>query len=189
MEQKPEMTDEKKVEDVSSSVKGFLTNRTVNYAVIVFASVLVALFAGVLIGIAIFKKTAKEIPPAQLERRAAVTAPAYRPISSSKNVVQENPAPEKVEKKAQEIKRHARKVVRIRRQSAPGQVARLSGENLETTLQAAKEGNAEAQYRLGSMYAKGAGVKKDMEEAYRWYHRAAGQGHTKAQEALEYVYE
>jgi len=44
----------------------------------------------------------------------------------------------------------------------------------------AEVGNAEAQYRLGVMYANGKGVAKDVQEAAKWYRLAAAQGHTEA---------
>ncbi len=45
----------------------------------------------------------------------------------------------------------------------------------------AERGNARAQYLLGRMYARGAGVGRDVAEARRWYRRAAVQGVAAAQ--------
>jgi TPR repeat protein len=42
-----------------------------------------------------------------------------------------------------------------------------------------------AQYGLGFSYAHGQGVPQDYAEAIRWYRKAAGQGHTDAQRALD----
>ncbi len=50
--------------------------------------------------------------------------------------------------------------------------------------QAAGQGDARAQYRLGLMYAEGRGVAKDLVEANTWLSRAAGQGSAEATEAL-----
>ena len=41
---------------------------------------------------------------------------------------------------------------------------------------AAKQGEAEAQYNLGSMYENGHGVDQDDSMAMRWYAKAAAQG-------------
>ncbi len=48
----------------------------------------------------------------------------------------------------------------------------------------ADQGTAEAQYRLGRLYADGKGVTKDYVEARRLIERAAGQGHPLALNAL-----
>jgi TPR repeat protein len=58
----------------------------------------------------------------------------------------------------------------------------------ETTIAAAKKGNAEAQYRLGEMYDLGKGVPQDYAQAVQWYRRAAEQGHAPAQFALAEMY-
>ncbi|MCD8070178.1 MAG: hypothetical protein LUE08_02175 [Akkermansiaceae bacterium] len=50
--------------------------------------------------------------------------------------------------------------------------------------EAAEQGNAEAQYRLGECYAEGEGVEKDVKEAVRWWRKAADQGHAEARMAL-----
>ena len=46
---------------------------------------------------------------------------------------------------------------------------------------AAEQGDADAQYKLGSAYATGKGVAKDNHEAVRWFRAAAEQGHADAQ--------
>ena len=45
----------------------------------------------------------------------------------------------------------------------------------------AEQGDAEAQFSLGVMYATGEGIFKDDAEAVRWYRLAAKQGHASAQ--------
>ena len=52
----------------------------------------------------------------------------------------------------------------------------------------AEQGNAQAQYILGAMYAKGQGVPQDYGEALKWYHKAAAQGHANAQSNLGLMY-
>jgi peptidoglycan hydrolase-like protein with peptidoglycan-binding domain len=44
----------------------------------------------------------------------------------------------------------------------------------------ANEGNPEAQYILGSMYAQGKGVLQDYAQAHAWFNLAASKGHEKA---------
>ena len=52
----------------------------------------------------------------------------------------------------------------------------------------ANQGLADAQYKLGAMYAKGRGVKKSFKYAVEWYTLAAVQGHAKAQHNLGLMY-
>lgn len=59
---------------------------------------------------------------------------------------------------------------------------------LEEYVPLAKSGVAEAQYRLGSMYAVGLGLPQNAEEAVRWYTLAANQEHPLAQYFLGGIY-
>ncbi len=52
----------------------------------------------------------------------------------------------------------------------------------------AKQGDAQAQYTLGKMYAKGEGVPQDQKESVKWYTKAAEQGHLEAQGFLGSMY-
>lgn len=52
----------------------------------------------------------------------------------------------------------------------------------------ADQGDADAQYYLGLMFARGKGVSKDYIQAVNWYTKAAEQGHTKAQHNLGFLY-
>ena len=52
----------------------------------------------------------------------------------------------------------------------------------------AKQGDSEAQYRLGMMYEQGDGVEKDLEKAVKLYRFAADQGHAMAQVNLGWMY-
>ena len=45
----------------------------------------------------------------------------------------------------------------------------------------AEQGNAEAQYRLGTLYAEGKGVERNDATAFMWMQRAATQGNASAQ--------
>jgi TPR repeat protein len=47
--------------------------------------------------------------------------------------------------------------------------------------QAARQGNAAARFLLGTLYAQGEGVTRDLPAALRWYRKAAEQGHRGAQ--------
>jgi TPR repeat protein len=40
----------------------------------------------------------------------------------------------------------------------------------------AQRGDAAAQYNLGRMYARGEGVQRDLQEAYKWFTLASGGG-------------
>jgi TPR repeat protein len=52
-------------------------------------------------------------------------------------------------------------------------------------LKAAEQNEPHAETNLGDMYARGLGVRQDLEEAKRWYRKAAEQGHERACTALE----
>lgn len=50
------------------------------------------------------------------------------------------------------------------------------GANISELKNKAEQGNAEAQYSLGVCYRCGDGVEKNLEEAIKWYKKAAEQG-------------
>jgi TPR repeat protein len=52
----------------------------------------------------------------------------------------------------------------------------------------ADQGDADAQFNLGVMYAKGQGVVKDEVEAVKWFRKAADQGNAEAQSNLGVMY-
>jgi len=52
----------------------------------------------------------------------------------------------------------------------------------------AEQGNAEAQFNLGSLYYQGWGVPQDYKEAAQWMRKAAEQGHVFAQATLGSLY-
>jgi TPR repeat protein len=56
-------------------------------------------------------------------------------------------------------------------------------------LEAAEQGNAEAQFALAQMYCEGEGVPKDSAKAVERYHKSAEQGHATAQLNLGLRYE
>ncbi len=53
---------------------------------------------------------------------------------------------------------------------------------------AAEQGDAEAQHRLGMLYATGNGARQNYSEAAQWYRKAADQGYTHAQYELGRLY-
>ena len=53
-------------------------------------------------------------------------------------------------------------------------------EELNAIYKKAEQGDAEAQYRLGSCYYNGDGVNEDKAEAVKWYRKAAEQGDSNA---------
>jgi TPR repeat protein len=62
------------------------------------------------------------------------------------------------------------------------------GEAYDAFVSAAEKGLAEAQSRLGYMYAKGLGVAKDLEKSEHWYWVAANQGNKDAMVSLGNIY-
>src|SRR6266496_1497225 len=59
-----------------------------------------------------------------------------------------------------------------------------SGPSLDETRLKAERGDATAQVQLGDAYDTGAGVKRDVAEAIKWYRRAAEQGNAEGQYSL-----
>jgi len=59
---------------------------------------------------------------------------------------------------------------------------------LNTFYNMAKEGDPKAQYNVGLIYANGRGVQKDMEQARKWYEKAAKQDNGPAQYNLGQIY-
>lgn len=53
---------------------------------------------------------------------------------------------------------------------------------------AAERGDAESQFKLGTMSEWGLGIAPDYREAVKWYQRAAEQGHVEAQFTLGFMY-
>ena len=54
--------------------------------------------------------------------------------------------------------------------------------------QASAHGHADAQYRIGLLYARGEGVVRSMSDAVAWYKRAAEAGHADARYQLGLIY-
>ena len=52
----------------------------------------------------------------------------------------------------------------------------------------AEAGDAEAQFRIGQMYAFGHGFKQNIKEAFNWYKKSAEQGYAQGRTALALVY-
>ncbi len=64
-----------------------------------------------------------------------------------------------------------------------------SAELLQECREAAEQGDADAQYKLGLMYAVlGEGVPQDRQEAAKWFRKAAEQGDAGAQLLLGAMY-
>ena len=53
----------------------------------------------------------------------------------------------------------------------------------------AEQGDAVAQFNLGTMYYRGIGTPKNLKMAANWYNLAAAQGYAKAQHSLGILYE
>ncbi len=181
---------QKAAPEIPSVAENRLWNKkSVNLTIVLF-SVFAAVFVGVLIGVLSFKKSEREPVTGPPAGQAAATVPVFRQATSAvRNVSQKNVPAKGADKPVSIVKQHKKRIMKVRKHSAPVQRAAISREGLEKIMQAAKLGNADAQYNLGVLYAKGIGVKKDREEAVKWHRRAANQGNAKAQEALEIVYE
>jgi TPR repeat protein len=62
------------------------------------------------------------------------------------------------------------------------------GEAFRWLSKAAEQGNADAQYLVGDMYAKGMGVTRNIDQAVMWLGKAAAQGQVVAQSHLGVFY-
>ena len=60
---------------------------------------------------------------------------------------------------------------------------------IEYLTKAAKNGHAEAQYKLACCYDNGKYVKKSRKKAFNWHLHAASNGHPKAMERVGHCYE
>lgn len=80
--------------------------------------------------------------------------------------------------------------VQQRPQLARGEARKtnLETQDFKQLRLAAQQGAAEAQNKLGVMYAKGEGISEDDREAVNWFRRAAAQGFAKAQYNLGVAY-
>ncbi len=58
-------------------------------------------------------------------------------------------------------------------------------EALDWYTKSAKQGFTSAQFNLGWLYKNGKGTEKNVEEARRWWDKAARKGHERAQKALD----
>ena len=54
-----------------------------------------------------------------------------------------------------------------------GALGKLKRKKIETWFKEARAGDTQAQYNLGVVYFKGAGVSRNHEEAFKWFERAA----------------
>ncbi|MHC8509520.1 MAG: tetratricopeptide repeat protein [Rhodospirillales bacterium] len=72
--------------------------------------------------------------------------------------------------------------------AAPASAADLERYNPRELREAAKGGDANAQYHLGRMHLQGYGVTKSVEAAVKWWRAAAEQGHAGAQYELGVLY-
>lgn len=89
-----------------------------------------------------------------------------------------------VEKDYDEAYKWYRKAAEQGNKSAISKLYYWPTSKIEKLRMLANLGHAESQYLLAVSYAKGEGVKQNMEEAAKWYKKAAEQGHTKAKAAL-----
>jgi len=64
----------------------------------------------------------------------------------------------------------------------------FSEETTALYIEAAEQGNAEAQYNLGKIYLDGDNIEKDATKAVEWFKKSAEQGNLKAQNSLSVFY-
>lgn len=64
----------------------------------------------------------------------------------------------------------------------------MSQTKYEKYIDAANQGDAEAQYQIGMCYREGTGVRKNMKMSAQWFTKSAEQGHAKAQFQIGWAY-
>jgi TPR repeat protein len=74
------------------------------------------------------------------------------------------------------------------RRSSTRNMTSKEATDLNEVFAAADAGDAEAQYRLGNLFAHGEGVARDPQTACNWFLKAAEQDHVEAQAKLGAVY-
>ena len=62
------------------------------------------------------------------------------------------------------------------------------GGKAQELLEAANNGDAEAQHKLGLLYYVGQGVPQDYQEARKWFEKAAAQNNVDGQYSLGFLY-
>jgi len=72
---------------------------------------------------------------------------------------------------------------------APARDEKPDKKFLQETIAAAENGDPAAQCALGACFESGAGMLKDLDQAAKWYRRAAAQGDAMAECALASCYE
>ena len=73
--------------------------------------------------------------------------------------------------------------------SKPSEKLTAQSSNIKDLTEAAEQGDAESQFRLGRRHETGNGVTQDYVQAVNWYRKAAEQGHSNAQYNLGVCYE
>src|SRR5437016_5615813 len=71
---------------------------------------------------------------------------------------------------------------------AHAQTTQAEKKQLELTRAQAEKGDAQAQLSLGSLYASGMGVSRDLSKAAKWDRKAAQQGLARAQLRVAFEY-
>ena len=67
--------------------------------------------------------------------------------------------------------------------------AAINNKEIKEIETKAQNGDQDAQYKLGVMYDRGIGVKRDLNKAFSWYQQAALQGNPIAQNSLGSMYQ
>jgi TPR repeat protein len=68
-------------------------------------------------------------------------------------------------------------------------ISNVFSAEFEETLRLAKQGDIDAQYRLGIKYHRGKGVSVNKSESLKWFAEAAEKGHARAQRDLAWIYD
>ncbi len=72
---------------------------------------------------------------------------------------------------------------------AMSSIPALAKDKIDKVISRAEQGDTQAQYELASMYENGYGVKKNIDDALKWYWKSAENGHAGAQVDLGWFYQ
>ena len=78
---------------------------------------------------------------------------------------------------------------RTQHNTTPGVRSNAAAPEISSVSQRAEQGDAQAEYQLGSFYRTGTNVRLDYQQALKWYRRAAERNYPDAEFALGFMYE
>ena len=138
----------------------------------------------------------RDIRSDRTEARRWLSKAVARGSEKARSALDEMRAAERMEKKRDADARARKRAAEGKARKLAAGAKRQADEAREAAaekalggkLSKARQGDAEAQYRVAIAYAFGRGVQKDFAKALKWYRKAAEQGNKSAQYNLGFAY-